>query len=78
MSGIEDQGLRPEGVETPPVDESDEAGTDAEVEEVPAGRAGADSGAADTVRIDPGDEADIPDSSRMNDEPGVGPGKARP
>ncbi|MGO2520364.1 MAG: hypothetical protein ACTH8F_09595 [Microbacterium sp.] len=45
---------------------------------VPAGRAGADSGAADAVIIDPEDESEIPDSSEMNDEPGVGPGRPRP
>jgi hypothetical protein len=71
VSGIEDQGMRPEDVDAP--------GDQAEpADEVPAGRAGADSGAADAVRIDPGDEAEIPDRSRMNDEPGIGPGKPKP
>lgn len=75
MSGIEDQGMRPRGVETPPADDPDAEDTNQEeqVPPVPAGRAGADSGAADTVSIDPDDEAEIPDSSAMNDEPGVGP-----
>ena len=50
----------------------------ANVEEVPAGRAGADSGAVDAVQIDPDDEADLPDSSTLNDEPGVGPRPAQP
>lgn len=73
MSGIEDQGMHPEGVESlPPDDDGVE-----EPEQVPAGRAGADSGAADAVRIDPEDDAEIPDSSQMNDEPGIGPGKPR-
>lgn len=48
------------------------ADADADVEDVPAGGAGADSGAADTVRVDPADEAGIPDMSESNDEPGVG------
>lgn len=47
------------------------------VPEVPAGRAGADSGAVDAVRIDPDDEAGLPDASPMNDEPGVGPARPR-
>lgn len=48
-------------------DESDVLGAD-----VPAGGAGADSGAVDAVRVDPQDEASIPNRSPMNDEPGVG------
>lgn len=72
MSGIGDQGMRPPGVERAPADDTDE---DQETEQVPAGRAGADSGSADAVRIDPDDESEIPDTSEMNDEPGVGPGK---
>lgn len=44
---------------------------------VPAGGAGADSGAADAVRIDPDDEASIPDISTHNREPGVGTRGAR-
>ncbi|WP_164233793.1 hypothetical protein [Microbacterium hydrocarbonoxydans] len=40
--------------------------------DVPAGGAGADSGAVESVRIDPDDEAAIPDRSPHNDEPGVG------
>lgn len=75
MSGIGDQGMRPRGVETPPYDdaEAEDAGQEKQVPPVPAGRAGADSGAADAVSIDPEDEAETPDSSAMNDEPGVGP-----
>ncbi|WP_309066394.1 hypothetical protein [Microbacterium sp.] len=42
------------------------------VEDVPAGGAGADSGAADAVQVDPDDEAAIPDLSETNDTPGVG------
>lgn len=72
MSGIEDQGMRPRGVDASPTDDSDEESE--AVEQVPAGRAGADSGSADAVRVDPDDHAEIPDSSEMNDEPGVGPG----
>ncbi|MFD5215104.1 hypothetical protein [Microbacterium sp. NPDC058345] len=45
---------------------------DADVGQVPAGGAGADSGAADAVQVDPDDEAEIPDISETNDEPGVG------
>lgn len=40
--------------------------------DVPAGGAGADSGATDAVRIDPDDQAEVPDRSPHNDEPGVG------
>lgn len=74
MSGIEDQGARPPGVENAAADGTDDDESQS-TEQVPAGRAGADSGAADTVRIDPDDDSEIPDSSEMNDEPGVGPGK---
>ncbi|WP_194421858.1 hypothetical protein [Microbacterium abyssi] len=72
--------MRPAGVEKAPTDDETDAEETAEQEEteqVPAGRAGADSGSADAVRIDPDDDAEIPDSSEMNDEPGVGPGKPR-
>lgn len=48
-----------------------------EVQEVPAGRAGADSGAADAVRVTPDDETGVPDRSAHNDEPGVGPRRGR-
>lgn len=50
------------------------AGVDdeADVAEVPAGGAGADSGATDAVQVDPDDEAEIPDISETNDQPGVG------
>lgn len=42
-------------------------------EQVPPGRAGADSGAVDLVRVDPDGIAEIPDRSHANDTPGVGP-----
>lgn len=80
MSDIGDQGTRPHGVEhlntepEPGIEEPEAQIEEADVEEVPAGRAGADSGAADAVRIDPDDESEVPDASAMNDEPGVGPG----
>ena len=45
---------------------------DVDVENVPAGGAGADSGAADTVQVDPDSEAEIPGVSDDNDIPGVG------
>lgn len=82
MSGIGDQGMRPSGVEhsdtepEPGIEEPEAPIDDADVEEVPAGRAGADSGAADAVRVDPDDESELPDASAMNDEPGVGPGRS--
>lgn len=44
--------------------------------EVPAGGAGADSGAAESVRVDHDDEASIPDRSTHNVEPGVGTRRA--
>lgn len=69
MSGIEDQGLRPEDVEATPVD--DEETTDG-VGDVPAGGAGADSGAAETVQVDPEDESSVANVSSQNDIPGVG------
>ena len=78
MSGIEDQGLRPANIEEPPEEDAttdasdgDDAPAD-DVEDVPAGGAGADSGAADTVRVDPDDESSIANVSKLNDEPGVG------
>lgn len=40
--------------------------------DVPAGAAGADSGAVDAARIDPDDEARIQGISSQNDLPGVG------
>jgi hypothetical protein len=43
-----------------------------EVGEVPAGGAGADSGAADAVRVDEDDEASIANVGSQNDIPGVG------
>lgn len=39
---------------------------------VPAGGAGADTGAVDSASIDPADRADIPNISSQNDIPGVG------
>ncbi|WP_300266562.1 hypothetical protein [Microbacterium sp.] len=73
------QGMRPSGDENPPHDDADaEGAATEETQPVPAGRAGADSGAVDAVSVDPDDEAEIPDSSAMNDEPGVGPGRPRP
>jgi len=42
------------------------------VEEVPAGGAGADSGAVGAVAVDAEGEAEIANTSAMNDEPGVG------
>jgi len=78
MSGIGDQGMRPPDVEKAPAEGADDDTKkdrpDDETEQVPAGRAGADSGSADRVRIDPDDESQIPDTSEMNDTPGVGPG----
>jgi len=41
-------------------------------QDVPAGGAGADSGATEAVRVDPDDTAEIPDRSVHNDEAGVG------
>jgi hypothetical protein len=74
--------MRPPGVEEAPVDPEDDERAEEEraseqTEQVPAGRAGADSGSADAVRIDPDDTSEIPDDSEMNDIPGVGPGDAK-
>ncbi len=57
---------------------SDRAEPSASVDEgrsgvVPAGRAGADSGATPLVSIDEESEAEIPDRSSQNDIAGVGP-----
>lgn len=41
-------------------------------EEIPAGGKGADTGAADAPRIDPGDRAPVPNVGSQNDIPGVG------
>jgi hypothetical protein len=46
------------------------------VEDIPAGGGGADSGAAETVRVDPESGDAITDESVHNDEPGVGPRRA--
>ena len=43
-----------------------------QVGETPAGNAGADSGGAGPVRVDPESESTIQDESIHNDEPGVG------
>ena len=40
--------------------------------DVPAGGAGADTGAVDAARVDPTDRAEIPNVSSQNDAPGVG------
>ncbi|MDF2558959.1 MAG: hypothetical protein K0R99_405 [Microbacterium sp.] len=45
-------------------------------QQVPAGGAGADSGSAETVGVDPGSRASIPDESTHNDEPGIGTRRA--
>ena len=46
-------------------------------EDVPAGGAGADSGAAAAVQVDPDSEADVEYESTHNDEPGVGSHRPR-
>ncbi len=78
MSGVEDQGLRPEDV-TAAGDESiaahlrERGGDDPDaVDDVPAGGAGADSGSTSAVRVDPDSESGVKDESIHNDEPGVG------
>ena len=48
----------------------DDPGT--EPEDVPAGGAGADTGAVGAARVDPTDRAEIPNVSSQNDAPGVG------
>jgi hypothetical protein len=81
MSGIGDQGVRPEGVVSPGdpdarerIAEHLEERRDGEQppQDVPPGGAGADSGAADAVGVDPGSESSVPDESVHNDEAGVG------
>ena len=52
-----------------PIDASDE---EARTETVPAGGQGADSGAVDAVRVDEETEAEVPNTSSLNDIPGVG------
>jgi len=42
-----------------------------DIETVPAGGAGADSGAASVVSVDPDDEGATPDVSAPNDTPGI-------
>jgi hypothetical protein len=51
---------------------ADESAQDAVHGSVPAGGAGADSGAVESVEIEPGDHAPIQNVSPMNDIPGVG------
>ncbi|MGW9157724.1 hypothetical protein [Microbacterium sp. NPDC055665] len=86
MSGIEDQGARPENVRSAADADADARiaehlaertgeGTDT-AGQVPAGGAGADSGAAGTVGVEPGSSASIPDESTHNDEPGIGTRRA--
>ncbi|MBW8762323.1 MAG: hypothetical protein JF592_07020 [Microbacterium sp.] len=78
MSGIGDQGARPDDVISPGDPDAEkrianQGGAQHEpVEDVPAGGAGADSGAADTVGVDPASESSVPDESVHNAEPGVG------
>lgn len=86
MSGVEDQGSRPEDGPSPA--DADAAARIAEhlaergaaespaTGDVPAGGAGADSGAAETVRVDPASRASVPDESTHNGEPGVGTRRA--
>ncbi|MDF2508001.1 MAG: hypothetical protein K0Q52_1860 [Microbacterium sp.] len=45
-------------------------------EDVPAGGAGADSGAVESVRVDPDSRSSVPDESTHNDEPGIGTRRA--
>ncbi|WP_144875633.1 hypothetical protein [Microbacterium sp. 1.5R] len=42
------------------------------VGDVPAGGAGADSGGAGAVRVDPASKGEVKDESIHNDEPGIG------
>lgn len=51
-------------------------GDSAPADDVPAGGAGADSGAAEAVRVDPDSRSSIPDESTHNDEPGIGTRRA--
>lgn len=86
MSGVEDQGLRPENVQSPADADADariaehlaaRTGDDAATaEQVPAGGAGADSGSAEAVGVDPASRASVPDESTHNDEPGIGTRRA--
>ncbi|MBO0979098.1 hypothetical protein [Microbacterium sp. SD291] len=62
----------PESSADPLLPEEEDAVEEGVSDDVPAGGAGADSGAVDAVRVDPEDEAEIPDRSAHNDEPGVG------
>ncbi|WP_262002459.1 hypothetical protein [Microbacterium sp. Mcb102] len=51
-------------------------GDSAPADGVPAGGAGADSGAVEAVRVDPESRSSVPDESTHNDEPGIGPRRA--
>ncbi|WP_217176997.1 hypothetical protein [Streptomyces sp. AC495_CC817] len=90
MSGIGDQGMRPDEVVSPADPDAekriaehlaerdaDDEGTRRATEEVPAGGSGADSGSADAVGIDPSSSGGVPDESEHNDEPGVGTRRSR-
>lgn len=44
--------------------------------DVPAGGAGADSGASPAVRVDPDSKSSVPGESTHNDEPGIGTRRA--
>jgi hypothetical protein len=76
MTNRSDSTNFPEGDPTPDSDpmlpEEEDAVEDGGIQDVPAGGAGADSGAVDQVRVDPDDESAVPDRSVHNDEPGVG------
>ncbi|GGA63320.1 hypothetical protein GCM10011490_12410 [Pseudoclavibacter endophyticus] len=54
-------------------DDAEHRADDEQVEEVPAGGAGADASSAETVEVDPDDEASPPEPSPLNDIPGVDP-----
>ncbi|MEU4014155.1 hypothetical protein AB0E56_02710 [Microbacterium sp. NPDC028030] len=82
MSGIDEEGQRPENVSSPADGDAHgriaehlaERGGDAAATsgEVPAGGAGADSGAAEAVGVERGSRSSVPDESTHNDEPGIG------
>lgn len=80
MSGGE--GSRPETADSPVEGDAEsriaqhlaERGGDrpADPGDVPAGGAGADSGAASAVGVEPGSRSSVPDESTHNDDPGIG------
>lgn len=72
MSGTEDQGSQGRDVEAPPAEDAEVDATQTDVGDVPAGGAGADSGAVDAVQVDPESESTIANRGNMNDIPGVG------